>query len=63
MRNDLQQKVGPGKGSKHTLCIDFAVLETHGRGGNAHRPIVERANERVDCHVQLRRRKLFGKSP
>src|SRR5215831_8612676 len=63
VRNDLEQKVRGRERSADRVEIGGFVLVSHGGGGDADRPVVERADHLIDLDVERRLGELLGKAP
>src|SRR5262249_1034387 len=63
MRNDLEQIVRLDEARMHRLEIERLMLEPHGAGGDAHRAVIQRSDQRVLVNSQGRLRIFFRKSP
>ena len=63
MRDDLEQEVRRLSEASTGVMVERAVLVAHGGGGDAHRPVVQRADQRVGLDAQRRVGELLGKAP
>ena len=57
----LSRKLGAERAALTGLQVGAAVLVAHGRRRHPDRPVIERADERVDLGAQARARELLGK--
>ncbi len=61
--NDFEQEVGLLQRGQHFGGVERAVFVAHGASGNAHWAVVERAQQGVGDHAEMRLGELFRKAP
>ena len=63
VRDDLEQKARRHQGLAYRPRFEGPVFVAHGGCGHPHRPVVERAEQRVLLDTERRRRELLRESP
>src|SRR5215217_9168781 len=63
VRDDLEQERRQLYGSKHPFFVHRLVLIAHGAGCDTYAVVVQRPDQSVSLHFEIRASKYLGKSP